>query len=186
VLWFTGQAGHIGSLDPQDGKMRIFSAPRGPGPYGITATPEGQIYFSSLAGSYLGAVDRSSGEVQVIDPPTSGAGLRRAWSDSQGRIWVSEWNAGNVGRYNPRTGGWQEWSLPGEAQAYAVFVDDTDAVWLTDFTANAIVRFDPISESFTSFPAKDRPAEIRQLLGRPGELWGAESAADRLIVVRTD
>jgi virginiamycin B lyase len=187
VLWFTGNAGFIGSLDPTDGQIRIFSAPRGPGPYGITATPEGEIYFSSLAGGYLGAVDRSSGEVRVIDPPTPDAGPRRAWSDSSGRIWISEWFAGRVGSYDPSTEAWQEWKLPGSApQAYAVFVDDTDAVWLTDFTANAIVRFDPISEAFTSFPAEEEPAEIRQLLGRPGELWGAESAADRLIVVRTD
>ena len=186
VLWFTGQTGFVGNLDPTTRAIEVVPAPRGPGPYGITATPDGEIYFSSLAGSYLGAVDRSSGEVRVIDPPTGGAGLRRAWSDSSGRIWVSEWFAGQVGVYDPETEEWQEWPLPGDApQAYAVFVDDTDAVWLTDFAANAIVRFDPDSESFSSFPAESRPAEVRQLHGRPGEVWGAESAADRLVVVRT-
>jgi virginiamycin B lyase len=187
TLWFTGQAGLYGSLDPDSGGMRVFDAPRGQGPYGITSTPDGQIYFSSLAGSYLGQVDLDSGGVRVIDPPTAGAGLRRAWSDSRGRIWVSEWFAGKVARYNPRTDAWLEWSLPGSgAQAYAVYVDDTDAVWLTDFTANAIVRFDPGSHEFTSFPAESQPANVRQLLGRPGELWGAESASDRLVLVRTD
>jgi virginiamycin B lyase len=187
VLWFTGQAGFYGSLDPATREMRAFSAPRGIGPYGITATPDGGIFFSSLAGSYLGAVDRATGQVNVIDPPTAGAGLRRAWSDSRGRIWVSEWIAGQVGMYNPATRTWREWPLPGGgAQAYAVFVDDTDAVWLTDFTANAIVRFDPLTETFMSFPAESEPAAVRQLLGRPGEVWGAESAADQLVVIRTD
>jgi virginiamycin B lyase len=185
VLWFTGQAGYYGSVDPSTGVVRAFVAPRGTGPYGITATPEGEIYFSSLAGSYLGAIQRATGEVAVIDPPTAAAGLRRAWSDSNGRIWVSEWNAGQVGVFDPETNAWREWPLPGEgAQAYAVFVDETDAVWLTDFTANAIVRFDPATETFLSFPAESQPAEVRQLLGRPGEVWGAESAADRLVVVR--
>jgi virginiamycin B lyase len=187
VLWFTGQAGYYGRLDPVSGEMRVFNAPRGIGPYGITATPDGEIYYSSLAGSYLGAVDRATGDVRVIDPPTSGAGLRRAWSDSRGRIWVSEWNAGQVGRYNPANGRWKEWPLPEPgAQAYAVYVDDTDAVWLTDFTSQAIVRFDPATETFMSFPAESDPANVRQLLGRPGELWGAESAADQLVVIRTD
>ena len=65
-------------------------------------------------------------------------------------------------------------------------MDDTDAVWLTDFTSQSIVRFDPATETFTSFPAERDPANVRQLLGRPGELWGAESAADRLVVIRTD
>ena len=187
TLWFTGQSGFYGSANPASGRVRVFNAPRGVGPYGITATPDGEIYYSSLAGSYLGAVDRASGEVRIIDPPTAGAGLRRAWSDSRGRIWVSEWYAGQVGVYDPRTDAWREWALPGESpQAYAVFVDDTDAVWLTDFSANAILRFDPRSETFMSFPAESQPAEVRQLLGRPGEVWGAESAADQLVVIRTD
>lgn len=186
LLWFTGQAGFFGSLDPSTREVRTLPAPRGEGPYGITATPDGEIYYSSLAGSYLGAVDRGSGAVRELDPPTAGAGLRRPWSDSQGRIWVSEWFAGQVGVYDPATEEWREWRLPGDApQAYAVYVDETDAVWLTDFGANAIVRFDPISETFTSFPAESQPADVRQLLGRPGEVWGAESAADRLIVIRT-
>ena len=187
ILWFTGQTGYYGNLDPSTGAVRTFVAPRGMGPYGITATPDGEVYFSSLAGSYLGAIDRETGEVTVIDPPTAGAGLRRAWSDSLGRIWVSEWNAGQVGLFEPKTSAWSEWPLPGAgAQAYAVYVDETDAVWLTDFTANAIVRFDPATETFLSFPAESQPAEVRQLLGRPGEVWGAESAADRLVVIRWD
>jgi len=186
VLWFTGQAGWYGRLDPATEEMEVFQAPRGQGPYGIAATPDGEIYFSSLAGSYLGEVDRATGEVRVIDPPTSRAGLRRVWSDSDGRLWVSEWFAGQVAVYDPETDAWQEWPLPGDgAQAYSVFVDETDAVWLTDFTANAILRFDPVTAAFTSFPAESQPAEVRQMHGRPGEVWGAESAADRLIVVRT-
>jgi virginiamycin B lyase len=27
---------------------------------------------------------------------------------------------------------------------------------------------------------------VRQLLGRPGEVWGAESGTDRLVVIRAD
>jgi virginiamycin B lyase len=186
VLWFTDQNGWYGRLDPAVGVVEAFQAPRGQGPYGITATPDGEIYFSSLAGSYLGAVDRTTGDVTVIDPPTAGAGLRRVWSDSDGRLWVSEWNAGQVGVYDPATETWEEWRLPGDApMAYSVFVDDEDVVWLTDFGANAIVRFDPVTETFTSFPAESQPADVRQMLGRPGEVWGGESAADRLVVIRT-
>jgi streptogramin lyase len=60
VLWFTGQAGYYGRLDPATGDMDVFNAPRGLGPYGITATRDGEIYYSSLAGSYLGAVNRQT------------------------------------------------------------------------------------------------------------------------------
>ena len=52
-LWFTGQNGIYGILVPQTGAMDVFDSPRGRGPYGIAATPLGQIYFASLAGSYV-------------------------------------------------------------------------------------------------------------------------------------
>jgi virginiamycin B lyase len=100
-------------------------------------------------------------------------------------VWVSEWNVGQVGRYDPRTGTWSEWKLPGSRpMTYAVYVDEQDTVWLTDFGANAIVRFDPAGETFEQFVLPLAGAAVRQLNGRPGELWGAESGQDRLVVVR--
>ena len=91
---------------------------------------------------------------------------------------MSEWDAGQVGVHDPATGAWQEWRLPGDApQAYAVYVDDRDIVWLTDFGANAIVRFDPATERFDPVELPSEAAAVRQLHGRPGEVWGAESRA---------
>jgi virginiamycin B lyase len=185
VLWFTGAAGYIGRLDPATRKVDTYPAPQGAGPYGIAVTPSNDVWFVSLQQSYLGKIDRAGGAVEVIEPPTAGAGTRRVWSDSAGRLWVSYWNAGKVARYDPAAGAWQEWDLPGEGnQAYSMYVDELDAVWLTDFGQNAIVRFDPSTQTFESFPS-DRPnAAVRQMLGRPGEAWGAESGQDRLVVVR--
>jgi len=57
-------------------------------------------------------------------------------------------------------------------------------VWLSDFGDNALVRFDPATEEFTSFPLPDPDGSIRQILGRPGEVWGAASRVDKLIVLR--
>ncbi len=186
TLWFTGQSGIYGRVDPVDGQVETFDAPRGPGPYGITGTPGGDVYYASLAGNYLGQIDTATGETTVLEPPTAGQGTRRVWSDSLGRIWSSQWNAGQVAVYDPAIEEWEEWRLPGDQpQAYAVFVDDNDIVWLSDFGANSLVRFDPETEEFTSFPLPSNPADVRQILGRPGEVWGAESAADKLVVVRT-
>jgi len=78
------------------------------------------------------------------------------------------------------------WKAPGtNPQIYAVYVDDRDIVWLTDFGANAIVRFDSQAAVFTSLHLPTAGAAVRQLLGRPGEVWGAESAADKLVLIRT-
>lgn len=183
-LWFTGQNGIVGVLEPETGEMSVFDAPRGRGPYGIAATPLGQIYFASLAGSNVGQV-APDGSITVLEPPAVGQGARRVWSDSTGDIWVSEWNSGRLSRYDPATEQWTEWPLPGDGpQAYAVFVDGNDIVWVSDFGGNAIHRFDPLDQTFFTFPLPSDPGNIRQLLGRPGEVWGAESAADQLVVIR--
>jgi virginiamycin B lyase len=186
MLWFTGQAGVYGRLSPADGRIDVFDAPGGRGPYGITATPEGDVYYASLAGNYVGQIDTTTGQATVLEPPTAGQGTRRVWSDSRGRIWSSQWNAGQLAVYDPATDGWREWRLPGDnPQAYAVFVDDRDIVWLSDFGANALVRFDPATEVFTSHLLPSEPGDVRQIHGIPGEVWGAESAADKLVVART-
>jgi virginiamycin B lyase len=184
-LWFTGQSGVYGSVETDIGRVRVFDAPGGAGPYGITSTPNGDVYYASLAGSHIARIDTRTGAATRIDPSTDGQGARRVWSDSKGNVWVSEWNVGKVGRYDPIAKSWKEWDLPGEAQTYAVFVDDRDIVWLSDFGSNALVRFDPATEKFKSYALPSSPGEVRQILGRPGEVWGAESAADALVVVRT-
>jgi virginiamycin B lyase len=94
ILWFTGQGGIYGRLDPNTGNMEVFEAPKGQGPYGICTTPDGQVYFVSLAGSYLAQIDLDTGNATVINPPTVDQGARRVWSDSTNRLWISEWNTG--------------------------------------------------------------------------------------------
>jgi virginiamycin B lyase len=184
-LWFTGQNGIYGRLDVESGEMQVFDAPRGRGPYGITATPEGDIYYASLAGSYVGQIDLETGEAAVIEPPTAGQGTRRVWSDSRGRIWCSQWDAGQVGVYDPADASWGEWPLPGgNPSAYAVYVDELDAVWLSDFGGDALHRFDPETETFLTFELPHAGGNVRQILGRPGEVWAPESAVDQIFVVR--
>ena len=186
TLWFTGNAGFYGRLFPADGRIDVFDAPGGGGPYGITVTPNGDVYYASLGGSHLARVDPVSGAATVLQPPTPEQGTRRVWADSKGRVWCSQWNAGQVAVFDPATGTWKEWRLPGSTpQAYAVYVDDRDKVWLSDFGANAIVRFDPRTETFDTFALPSDNGEVRQLLGRRGEVWGAESRVDKLVVIRT-
>ena len=184
-LWFTGQAGVYGHLEPTTGRIEVFDAPGGRGPYGITVTPAGDVYYASLVGNHVARVDPGTAAVTVLRPPTQGQGTRRVWADSSGRVWCSQWNSGQVAVYDPGDGRWREWRLPGaRPQAYAVYVDGSDRVWLSDFGANALVRFDPETQEFASFPLPRRPGNVRQIHGRDGEVWGAESSADKLVVVR--
>src|SRR4051794_29061128 len=69
-LWFTGQSGFFGRVATKTGKVTIKEAPRGPGAYGICTTPRGDVWFCSLASSYIARIDRATGAAHAIDPPT--------------------------------------------------------------------------------------------------------------------
>jgi virginiamycin B lyase len=185
IHWFTGQSGIYGRLDPKSGDLKLFDAPKGRGPYGIHATPDGTVYYASLAGSYIARIDSASGAATVIEPPTRRQGARRVWSDSKGHIWVAEWNSGNLSRYEPATGKWSMWQAPGDdPHVYAVYVDETDKIWASEWTAQAMLRFDPATQKFESFRSSSRSANVRQIHGRRGEVWTPESGADKIVVYR--
>jgi virginiamycin B lyase len=182
MLWFTGQSGVYGRVDPASGDVRVWDAPRGPGAYGITTTPAGAVYFASLAGSYIARIDPATGAAIVIEPPTPQQEARRIWSDSRGALWISEFLAGQIARFDPNGNTWQTWRLPGNRpQPYGMYVDQHDAVWVSDFSAGTLLRFDSAKGQFSGAAGQQTDVWIRQLLGRPGEVWGADSAHDRLI-----
>jgi virginiamycin B lyase len=184
VIWFTGQAGVHGRLDPKVGTVEAWRSPRR-GSYGIAVTPGNEVWYAALAGDHIGHVNRNSGEVEIVEPPRKGMGPRRIWADSKGMLWASFWNAGGVGRYDPQTKTWTHYPMPqSKSGTYSVYVDDKDRVWATDWPANAIQRFDPATESYATFPSDKSRTNVRQMLGRPGEAWGGESGTDRLVVIR--
>ena len=183
-LWFTGQSGVVGRLAVKSGEVRLSEAPRGP--YGICTVPNGDVWWCSLAGSYIARIDRHSGESTIVQPPTARQGARRVWGDSRGHVWVSEWNSGNLSAYDPAKKTWRTHKLPGSTpRAYAVYVDERDKVWVSDFGANAVLQFDPATERFERFGFPREAASVRQILGRPGEVWLPESGTEHIAVMRT-
>src|SRR5688500_9981156 len=163
----------------------LWPALGGPGPYGIDVARDGSVWFVSLGQSYLARADPASGELEFFEPPTPGHGERRVWSGSRRRPWLNDWNSRQMVMRDPASEEWREWPMPGpNSQPYAIYVDELDLVWITDFGTNAIVRFDPATEAFDTFVLPTPGAAVRQLLGRPGELWGAESGTDKIVVLR--
>jgi virginiamycin B lyase len=82
MVWYTGQNGVYGRVDPATGKVDAWASPKGRGTYGITArrtatsgTPRSRAIISPR---------RSAPASHVVDPPRKGVGPRRIWSDSKG------------------------------------------------------------------------------------------------------
>ncbi|GAB3650214.1 Vgb family protein [Ramlibacter alkalitolerans] len=185
-VWFTGQGGYVGRVAVRTGQVSVKEAPRGRGPYGICATPSGDVWWCSLAGSFIAQIDRRTGDSRIVEPPTRGQGARRVWSDSRGRIWVSEWNSGQLSMHDPASKAWRAWRVPGNnPMIYAVYVDERDRPWVSDFGGNAVWSFDPGSEKFERHPLPRESGNVRQILGRKGEVWLPESGTEHITVIRT-
>jgi virginiamycin B lyase len=87
--------------------------------------------------------------------------------------------------HDPKPRTWNTWKLPGAApHAYAVYVDERDTVWVSDWGSNAVLAFDPRTQKFQSYPLPRESANVRQLLGRKGEVWVPESGTDHITVIR--
>lgn len=76
--------------------------------------------------------------------------------------------------------------MPGDGpRIYAVYVDERDIVWLSDFGGNAMWSFDPGREKFGKIAMPRDSANVRQILGRKGEVWLPESGTEHIAVIRT-
>ena len=189
-LWFTGQNGYVGKVAVKTGVVTVKESPRGRGPYGICGTPSGEVWWCSLAGSFIARFDRKTGDSIIVEPPTKNQGARRVWSDSKGRIWVAEWLSGNLSMHDPAAKNpkeaWRTWKAPGsDPHVYAVYVDERDKVWFSEWGHNLMYRFDPLTEKFEPFDLGRTGTTIRQILGRPGEVWLPESGTEHVTVIRT-
>jgi len=92
---------------------------------------------------------------------------------------------GSAEPLRPRTGEWRQWKAPGSRpRVYAVYVDERDTIWVSEWTEQAMLRFDPATEKFESFKSSSGAPDVRQIHGRRGEIWTPESGADKLVVYR--
>src|ERR1043165_4836272 len=108
-IWYDSVTGnHLAKIDTAAGHRNVV-VPRAPSPDGMTITPKGDIWYASPAGNHIAKIDTATGNATVVEPPTPNQAARRVWSDSKSRIWVSEWNSGNVSMPDPADGSWKAW-----------------------------------------------------------------------------
>ena len=99
---------------------------------------------------------------------------------------MSEWVSGQLSMHDPKERSWKAWKPPGASpRLYAVYVDEHDKVWASDWGANALLRFDPANETFASVALARENAAVRQILGRPGEVWLPESGTEHISMVKS-
>ena len=190
-LWFTGQSGIVGKLAVKSGAGQRQG--RAEGPRAVRHLRHAGrrrvvVFARRLVHRPHRPQDGRLGRRRAADQGTraraaSGATAAAASGSASGTRASSRCTTRPPRR---AAQAWRAWKLPGDRPScYAVYVDERDIVWASDFGGNAVWRFDPSNEKFERFGFAREATNIRQILGRPGEVWLPESGTEHLSVIRT-
>lgn len=159
--WFPDQARHL-NLSTH----RIFGHKILAFPYGIDVNPvDGSIWYAKLYASKIGRIDPVTMEVQEWDTPM--VGPRRPRFDAQGVLWIPAFDEGGLMRFDTRSHQFKTWKIPGIGAGeyetpYALNVErQSGQIWLAANNSDRIIRFDPASEKFFSYPSPTRVTVLR-------------------------
>ncbi len=156
-LWFTAQNGNVvGRIQPQSGEIEFTSMPReGATPFAIALAPDGAV-FAGLRDSKsilrIDPEDFTTREYPLTGPETE---PRRLAISDDGIVWYADIDRGYLGRLDPETGAVTEYESPSgvlsEPHGIAAI---GNIVWYVEAGANpnTLVRFDPATERFQSWP----------------------------------
>ena len=193
VLWFTMQVSNrVGRLDPATGDIKI-AAMKTPNsrPYGIKISPvDGAPWFACNGRPCLVRIDPATMELKEVTLPGQKTTVRRLDFDRDGTLWYVNSGEGRLGRYRPSTGEIKEWPSPSgpNSHPYAIAVVN-GIVWYNESAQrpDTLVRFDPASERFQSWPIPSggiHAGIIRHM--RPtqeGNLVIHQSSTNRILLV---
>lgn len=157
ILWFTlQQSNMVGRLNPETGDIKLVTMKtKRSRPHGIKVDAEGALWVACNGSNCLVRVDPITMELTEFKLPILATTVRRLDIDSTGMIWYVNSSQGRLGRLNPKNGAVKEWPSPSgpRSHPYALAVVD-DIVWYNEagVRPDPLVRFDPATEEFQSWP----------------------------------
>lgn len=186
-LYFTAQgAGMLGRLNPNTGELNeIETEPR---PYGIKAAADGTLWIAYNGTNKIGAMDPNTMAVKFYEIPNERTRVRRLDLDSEGMVWFVNSTQGKIGRLDPATGAIKQWDSPSgpSSHPYSLAVID-DVIWYNEsgMRPDALVRFNPRSESFQSWAIPSGVGIVRNVWKtEEGNLLIHQSSSNKIGLVK--
>lgn len=142
-------------------------------PYGIDIDPvDGSVWYSKLYSNYIGRIDPKT--LAVEEFPTPASAPRRLRFGADGILWIPSFDTGTLMKFDPRQKQFvKSYSLPLLADneyetPYAVAVHPRDGqVWIAANMSDRLLRFDPVTETFTAYPSPTRVTFMRDFIFTP-------------------
>jgi hypothetical protein len=154
-------------------------------PLGITAGPDGNLWFTEYSGSKIGMISQS-GTINEFTLPAANSMPALITTGPDGNLWFTE-SPGKIGRITP-IGTITEFSsgLSVNSGLYGITSGPDGNLWFTDFGAAKVGR---ITTSGTISEFANGLSPIRSLgsitLGSDGNLWFTQGAGNRIVRTST-
>jgi virginiamycin B lyase len=195
TVWFTlQQSNMIGRLIPATGEVELVTAPtENSRPYGIKLSSEGVPWVAANGSNRLYRIDPETMEIREYPLPDPATTVRRLAFARDDTIWYVNSSQGRLGHLDTETGEVREWDSPSgpKSHPYAIAVID-DIVWYNESgkRPDTLVRFDPKTEQFQSWPipSGDIYAGIVRHMRptREGNLLIHQSSTNRILLVELE
>jgi virginiamycin B lyase len=167
--WSSGWP--LSRFDPESGKYTHF----GETTYGVAVDKDGNCWFTEYSPEgKIGKVDGKTLKVTTWTPPAAGQVYSRCIQiDSEGAIWFSESEAGQIGRFDPKTQTFKQYPLPGpKSSPYAMNLDRDHQIWYSSEYLDELGRLDPNTGKVTEYPFPQSEITIREFfLDARGRMW---------------
>jgi virginiamycin B lyase len=192
ILWFTVQESNfVGRLDPQTGIIKLKPSPTPNSvPYGIAVNSKGIPFFCEFGTNKLGSINLNTMEITEY-MLYEGARPRRLAITSDDMIYYTDFARGYLGWLDPNTGKIVVWASPGgpESRPYGIAITPDGMVWYSEsgLKPNTIVRFDPRTKVFSTWPIPSGGGVVRNMVSTAGgDLYIACSGVNKVGIVKID
>jgi virginiamycin B lyase len=167
-IWSTGG---LTRFDPKTG---IFTHIKDvPSAYGIALDQQGNVWFTEM---------KSNGTIGKVDPktlmvtkyiPLSREKPRRIQVDDDGIVWFCVYDAGKIGRFDPKTETFKEFPLPNpNSKPYALGISRDHKIWYSAEHTDVVGRLDPDTGRVIEFPIPYTDNGMRDFfIDKDGHLW---------------
>jgi virginiamycin B lyase len=167
-IWSTGG---LTRFDPKTG---IFTHIKDvPSAYGIALDQQGNVWFTEMnKNGTIGKVDPKTLMVTKYIPP-SRQKPRRIQVDDDGIVWFCVYDAGKIGRFDPKSETFKEFPLPNpNSKPYALGISPDHKIWYSGEYTDVIGRLDPDTGKVTDFPVPYTDNGMRDFfLDKDGRIW---------------
>lgn len=213
TIWFAEQdANYIGHYFPKTRHFQLYPLPRvqqttpndtgqslllRSAPNELAFDRHGNLWFTEVNADSLGWLDTHSGRMRHYPLAKSHSVQKLApyglTLDPEGDIWFTEANSNQFGRFDPSTGQMRFFSWPGSQTPFKEIASDGQGrLYLTTFTSNLLLGFDPRTDTFTPFYAPSPSNRTGSGYGLPdlaiassGDVWVTDPAANALLRLDT-